>query len=394
MKLQCHHLLAISIVSFTEAQEITANNCPAVQKPATFPSVSPLPTPFLLFNGTAVTTKDGWACRRNEIKSMIESFELGAKPPKPSTFQATQSGNSITIRVTDNGKSISFSAAIRLPSGPGPGPFPAIIALGGSSVPIPSGVAVITYNNEQIANSNPVGQGLFYQLYSTQIGGLIAWAWGASRIMDALESLGAESTKIDPKRVGVTGCSRNGKGALISGAFDDRIALTIPQEGGSGGPGCWRLAADMKKRGINVEDGPQIVTGDQWFSPVFSNYVKDIATLPHDHHQLMGLVAPRGLMVIENSGIDYLGPFSSYGCSTAARMIYESLGARDNFGLSQASHGTSHCSMPSSQNPELTAFINKFLLGQSSTNTTVFKTDVNTNFQASQWIDWKAPVLA
>jgi hypothetical protein len=32
---------------------------------------------------------------------------------------------------------------------------------------------------------------------------------------------------INTKRIGVTECSRNGKGALVAGAFDERIALTI-----------------------------------------------------------------------------------------------------------------------------------------------------------------------
>ncbi|RYP71272.1 hypothetical protein DL770_008156 [Monosporascus sp. CRB-9-2] len=144
-----------------------------------------------------------------------------------------------------------------------------------------------------MAATNPGGEGRFFQLYSTQIGGLMEWAWGVSRILDALDALGLETTNIDPARAGVTGCSRNGKGALVAGAFDDRIALTIPQEGGSGGPGCWRLAAYMKGGIINVKDASQIVTGDQLFAPHFKDYVEDIATLPHDHHQFMALVTPR-----------------------------------------------------------------------------------------------------
>ncbi|PKS12973.1 hypothetical protein jhhlp_000314 [Lomentospora prolificans] len=374
------------------AQENTIPaECAEVEAPDTFEPVSQLPNPFEFFDGSAVETKDEWACRRAEIRAMIEKYELGAKPPKPADFKATLSGNSINIELSDNGKSIAFSASIKLPSGSGP--FPAMIALGGASIPIPNDIAVITYNNEQIAATDPGGKGLFYQLYPTEIGGLMAWGWGVSRILDALEELGPETTKIDPTKVGVTGCSRNGKGALVSGAFDDRIALTLPQEGGSGGPGCWRLAADMKSRGINVEDGPQIVTGDQWFSPVFSNYVKDIATLPHDHHQLMALVAPRGLLVIENSGIDYLGPWSSYGCSTAAQTAFEALGVKNNFGISQVAHGTSHCQLPSSQNPIVEAWIDKFLRGKDG-ETNVFQTDATWDFEASEWIGWTTPELS
>jgi hypothetical protein len=53
-------------------------------------------------------------------------------------------------------------------------------------------------------------------------------AWGVSRVIDALETTPAANIKAD--RLGVTGCSRLGKGALMIGAMDSRIALTIPQE--------------------------------------------------------------------------------------------------------------------------------------------------------------------
>src|SRR4051812_15786894 len=86
------------------------------------------------------------------------------------------------------------------------------------------------------------GQGKFYTLYGSghSAGALTAWAWGVSRIIDALELTPAAG--INPQKIGVTGCSRNGKGAIVAGALDERIALTIPQESGSGGSACWRLS--------------------------------------------------------------------------------------------------------------------------------------------------------
>ncbi|KAI1459516.1 hypothetical protein F4805DRAFT_420537 [Annulohypoxylon moriforme] len=289
---------------------------------------------------------------------------------------------------------MSFSVSIKLPSGTGP--FPAVIAFEGTSIPVPAGVATITYPNHDVAADDPRGKGKFYDLYGSThtAGGLIAWAWGVSRVIDALEQLGPESTKIDVKRLAVTGCSRNGKGALIAGAFDDRIALVIPQEGGSGGPGCWRIVADIKKNGTKTEDATQIINGDSWFATSFTTYAPDTTVLPYDHHMLMALVAPRATLVIENSGIDYLGPISTYGCSVGAHMVYESLGVKDNFGVSQASHGNSHCSMPSSQNPEVAAFFNKFLLGQADVATDVIKTDGKFTWFAGQWIDWTTQTLS
>lgn len=113
-----------------------------------------------------------------------------------------------------------------------------MIAYGGLSIPLPPGVAAITFDNSQIAQQNDQssrGQGLFYTLYGANhsAGALMAWAWATSLIIDRLEATPA--ARINTSRIGVTGCSRNGKGALVAGAFDSRIALTVPQESGTGG---------------------------------------------------------------------------------------------------------------------------------------------------------------
>ena len=65
---------------------------------------------------------------------------------------------------------------------------------------------------------------------------MTAWVWGVSRIIDALEL--SPHANINLNKLAVTGCSRDGKGALMAGAFETRIALTIPQESGSGGDTC------------------------------------------------------------------------------------------------------------------------------------------------------------
>lgn len=59
---------------------------------------------------------------------------------------------------------------------------------------------------------------------------MTAWVWGASRLIDALEQ--GPAARINTGRLGVTGCSRDGKGALMAGADETRFALTIPQESG------------------------------------------------------------------------------------------------------------------------------------------------------------------
>lgn len=392
-------LLALGIASLgarhATAQESSPlpSSCGTVNGNAVYASNPKLPDPYLRADGTRLSTLEQWACKREEIRQQSERLEFGTKPAKP-TVAATMTGSTISITVTDAGKSISFSVSIKAATS-GTGPFPAVIAFGSASIPVPSSVSQIIYNNQDIANDNPHGVGKFYNLYGSShpAGGLIAWAWGVSRIIDALEILGSSKTNVDLKRLGVTGCSRNGKGALLAGAFDDRIALTLPQEGGSGGAGCWRIVDDMKKNGTKVEDSTQIVQGDGWFTPSFTQTANNVNVLPYDHHMIMGLVAPRALLIIENSGIDYLGPPSTYGCSSAAKLIYKSLGVPDNMGFTQVAHGSSHCQMPSSQNNDVSAFYNKFFFNQTAT-TDFIKTDGSFSNVLSQWANWTLPALA
>jgi hypothetical protein len=254
---------------------------------------------------------------------------------------------------------------------------------------------MINFNNDEMAaqvSTSSRGQGKFYDLYGSShtASAMTAWAWGVSRIVDAIEITSAAN--INPKRLGVTGCSRNGKGALVAGAFEERIALTIPQESGSGGSACWRLSDAMKNSGTNVQTASEIIGENVWFSKTFEGYVNSVSRLPFDHHELAGLVAPRGLYVIENTSMEWLGNMSCYGCMKAAHMIYEALGVSDAMGFSQVG-GHNHCQFPSSQQSELTAFVNKYLLDQ-STSTSVFKTDGTFTFNQAQWIDWTVPTLS
>jgi hypothetical protein len=56
---------------------------------------------------------------------------------------------------------------------------------------------------------------------------MTTWAWGVSRITDVLKQ--TPIAQINNARIGVTGCSRNSKGALMISAFETRIVLTILQ---------------------------------------------------------------------------------------------------------------------------------------------------------------------
>ncbi|KAM7221250.1 hypothetical protein V8F06_003425 [Rhypophila decipiens] len=361
-----------------------ANSYPTV-------SVSKLPDPFTSANGQKITTKEQFNCRAQEISKMMQQYELGTYPPPPDKVEGTLSGNTLTVKITVGSTSVSFNAAIKKPSGSGP--FPAIIGIGGASIPIPGTVATITFPNDDFAaqsGGSSRGRGKFYTLFgsSHSAGALTAWAWGVDRLVDALEQV-ADRSGIDPKRLGVTGCSRNGKGAFIAGALVKRIALTIPQESGSGGAACWRVSDSEKNAGRNIQTANQIVGENVWFSPQFNQYTRATSSIPEDHHMLAALTVPRGLIPFEND-IDWLGPASTTACMKAGRLIYKAYGVPTNMGFSLTG-GHSHCQFPSGQQSELTQYINYFLLNGNTPPSAVERS--TSSVSVDSWAPWAVPSL-
>jgi len=293
----------------------------------------------------------------------------------------------------------TWSNAITFPNGTAPkAGWPLVIAYSGLSLPVPDGIAVLTYPNSEIAqqDSSPAsrGLGLFFDVYgNVSASSMTAWVWGVSRIIDVLETM--PEVKVNTKKIAVTGCSRDGKGALMAGAFEPRIALTIPQESGSGGDTCWRLSKFEQDSGDVVQQATEIVMENVWFSTNFDNYVNNISLLPYDHHSLAGLIAPRPMISYENTDVEWLSPLSAFGCMTAAHTIWEALGVADSHGFVQVGNH-SHCVFPTDLNDSVFAFFNKFLLDEPDVNTTFFSTNGvfnGTVWTASDWINWTTPHL-
>jgi hypothetical protein len=112
-----------------------------------------LPNPFLFNDGTPVRTKADWTCRRAQISALIQGYEAGTLPPKPSTFSATfsKSGTTGTLTVTagNGGTTVSWANTITYPSGTAPaGGWPLIIAYEGGSIPVPAGVSPVSFSME------------------------------------------------------------------------------------------------------------------------------------------------------------------------------------------------------------------------------------------------------
>lgn len=393
--------LAVGSAAAQTSVEDGAAGCAAtpLSAYADLPAVAALPDPFLGESGQAVTRKAGWPCRRREVSRQLQAYELGEKPaPVAGSVSAALDGTALTVTVKDGYRSASFVAHVQWPTAGTP-PYPALIGIGRSSLNnaelLQRGVALISFPNDDVAqqrNGQSRNQGKFFALYPQRegTGALVAWAWGVSRLIDAIE-LGA-LPGVAARRLGVTGCSRNGKGALMAGALDERVALTVVQESGSGGAAAWRVSDAQKATGQNVQTLGQIVQENVWFRSSFAQFGTNAAKLPYDHHQVLGLVAPRALLVIENTSMEWLGNQSAYTAALAAREVWTALGVADRMGISQVgSHN--HCTLPASQAVEVNAFVDRFLKGLPGIDTGVVRTDGSFAVERGRWMPWKTPTL-
>ncbi len=339
-----------------------------------------------------------WSRRRAEIAQEIQHYEIGTKPTvEAGQVKARMAGDTLFVDVTVGDETLTLSSLIIYPTSGQP-PYPLMI--GTSHISLPGSIfaerpiALMTYHERQVCGYSQFRGELdrtkygFTRLYPELInnGAYSEWAWGLSRLIDGLQQLGPEVTKIDTRHIGVTGCSYAGKMALFCGAFDERVALTIAQEPGGGGAAAWRVSHEME----GVEDLDR--TDYHWFlESLRENFHDDsVYHLPYDHHELCALVCPRALLVLGNPDYPWLADLSAYVSVNAAREVWKQFGIEDRVGYSiVAGHG--HCQLPESQLPEVEAFIEKFLLGNDSIDTRdisiapLYRDSVDVN----RWIDWR-----
>lgn len=351
-----------------------------------------LPDPFKTMAGKRITTKDEWKCRRQEINKLAQQTVYGEKPAKPASVTGSVTSSKISVTVTDKGKTANFSANVSLPSGTGP--FPGVFVVGGMGADTAtikaSGAAVISYDPLAIGREGTPRnnkQGAFYSIYgaNSSTGLLMAWAWGVSRLIDVIEQSDGKTLIAD--KSGVTGCSRYGKAAFAIGVFDQRIALTMPIESGSGGVSAFRaIAKDSGAQPLSSTYNEQ-----PWMGDAFSAAVNNVNGLPVDTHEMVGMVAPRGMFIMDNPSIAWLGAKNAAVAATAGMEIYKALGASDALTYhSQTSNGN-HCAVRSEWSAPLKANISKFMLGKGGTTGGLNVQGGTPNL--SSWRDWTTPTL-
>lgn len=360
----------------------SANYDPARANP--FPD---LPELLKLKNGQPVTTAGmWWQQRRPEIVEDIEREVFGRVPkqvPKVTWTVVTNIADGLVGSIPANGKRLvgqvdnsacpAITVDIRLTvvtPADAKGPVPVLMmfgAFGGDGLPRPAGSPATTNrfaefggpfkdppSTEQLlaagwgyATINPGsiqadnGAGLTKGIIGLvnrgqprkpdDWGALRAWAWGAARGLDYLET----DPAVDAKQVGIEGVSRFGKAALVTMAFEPRFAVVLVGSSGQGG-------AKLHRR--NFGEAVENLTGSGGYHWMAGNYLKygaaeasfgskNAGDLPVDSHMLIALCAPRPTFISygipERGDANWLDQQGSYMAAVAAGPAFRLLGARD-----------------------------------------------------------------
>jgi hypothetical protein len=361
---------------------VLAGEFPPVDK---LPSRAELPDPLVMFDGTPVTTKEQWfEKRRPELKALFEHYMYGKAPAPPTNvagqvarhdagyFGGKATKDEVTIRFGPEGTP-PIHLLLVVPHVPG-GKAPVFVALNfcgnhavlnDPTIALPEpwmpehcpgcathratdvgrgsqaafwavanavdrGYAIATfYSGDVDPDKNDFTDGVHPHFLkpgqtapaADDWGTIRAWAWGLSRAVDYLST----RSDIDAKRICATGHSRLGKTALVAAAFDERIALVVPHQSGTGG--C------ALSRGNDQETVERINrVFPHWFDDVFPKFAGHEDRLPIDQHLLMCLVAPRPIFDTEGDQDKWSNYDSAFRALLAADKAYKFVGARGMVG--------------------------------------------------------------
>ncbi len=158
---------------------------------------------------------------------------------------------------------------------------------------------------------------------NTRWGSITAWAWGYSRMIDAI----ADDPRIRKDGYITYGHSRYGKAALVAAAFDDRISAVVSHQSGTGG-----ASLNRRKKGESIKQITQ--SYPHWFSKKYASYAGIEETMPIDQHHLLAVIAPRPIFLGNARRDVWSDPNGTLKAAIGADPVWKLYGS--NRGLQQA----------------------------------------------------------
>lgn len=210
---------------------------------------------------------------------------------------------------------------------------------------IAHGFAYVTFNTNDCAEDTtlrmPDGSFAFrttrfFPAYPGYDWGVIGgWVWGTMRVVDYLQN----DPAVDKTKIIITGTSRIGKAAMISGAFDERIALVAPGASSGLGTPAYRFSGEGRggKEGLTV----MVKKYANQFSPHLHEFWGQEDKLPYDAHWFPALTAPRPWIALEGTNDQNVVMNGVKQTFIAAQPAYALFNATDKIGVywSDRPHG-------------------------------------------------------
>jgi acetyl esterase/lipase len=310
-------------------------------------------------DGTRIATKAEWEQkRRPELLKLFQEREYGIRPvERPADLAFAPLGDD---REMMDGKALRKRVTISCTGPEGPFSFPATAFIPKSDKPVGAfilicnrkpeenidpervvksgfwpaeeivarGYAAVTFWNGDVARDDKVGcmtTGVFRAWCKAGArtpqswGALSAWAWGASRVLDWLETL----PQIDTRRVAVVGHSRGGKTALLAGVTDTRFALACVNDSGCSG-------AKLNRANLPKSESIRVISTvfPHWFCLDYAGCADKDAELDFDQHEMIALMAPRAVAIASASEDTWAGQRGEFCAAALASPVWELYGQK------------------------------------------------------------------
>ena len=388
-----------------------------------------IPDPFTYLDGNLMDGIEEWPKRSAEISAAYQHYMYGRwrdNSDEEIGYTVTPNGGNsyalaMNIKRISTGAETTVNATILMPDEsiePPEGGYPVIVGMHAGiseDVANKNGYATITIDffSYGVASDDTQHKGAFYDLYpygaepEEQTGVLMAWGWGCSKVIDALEAGLGEEMKISPVNTIVTGVSRWGKAAIVCGAFEHRFKMVAPSCSGAGGVALYRYTSEGRtydfsskgadaayKYGQNEPIGSLQSTGERgWFNDMFLKFSTP-ESLPVDQHLLCSLVAdPNRYLFIIGSCIyeDWVNAPAMWYSYVAAREVYKALGIEDNIAINI--HQQGHAVI-AEDIEYITDYFDKHVYGKEpelnldDLKTSVFELDRNVDHNMDGFYDW------